>query len=595
MLKTILDNMGDIVAVFDMNGVVKFVTPSYKKILGYDKDELIGHNAFENIHPDDRERVMQSFSRTIEGRSELERFRFCDRDGRYIWFDGVGRIMRNADGSVSGVVVGCRDITESMRAEEALRESEERFSLVSRAANDAIYDWNLVSNTAWLSPAHQIIFGVTNNHADFAWWSSHIHPEDRDRVLASMHAAMEEGTDVWRDEYRFQRADGRYIDILDRGYVRRDKNGAPVRLVGSMMDITDRKRTQEALQESERRYRLLTENASDIIWTVGVEENRLTYISPSITRHLGFTVEEAMARTMQEAYTPASVEKVMTLFIEELEIENSGHADPARTRMVELELFRKDGAVVPFEGNFCFLRDSSGKPTDILAILRDITERKLVEKSLLATLQEKEILLREIHHRVKNNMQVVSSLLNIQAEKTGNEQVRQSLIESRQRILAMAMIHETLYSGNNLAAIDISTYVKALVNHLQGFYNAQSNVSIALELENVELGIDQAVPCGLIINELITNAFKHAFPDGRKGLIRITVYRVHLREVVLIVSDNGVGFPPGLDIESSSSLGLRLIYGLLTHQLRGSMVVSTESGASFTLRWPLPNSKGEEF
>jgi PAS domain S-box-containing protein len=214
MLKTILDNMGDIVAVFDMNGVVKFVTPSYQKILGYDKDELTGHNAFDYIHPDDRERVILSFSRTIEGDSELERFRFRNRDGRYTWFDGVGRIMRNADGSVSGVVVGCRDITESMRAEEALRESEERFSLVSRAANDAI------------------------------------------------------------------------------------------------------------------------------------------------------------------------LEKVMVLFIEELEIKNSGHADPARTRMVELELFCKDGAVVPFEGNFCFLRDSSGKPTDILAILRDITERKLAEKSL---------------------------------------------------------------------------------------------------------------------------------------------------------------------------------------------------------------------
>jgi PAS domain S-box-containing protein len=589
MLKTILDNMGDIVAVFDVNGILKFVTPSQQKILGYEPDELIGKNAFEYIHPDDRERVILSFARAIEGGSEMERFRFLDRNGRYIWFDGVARVMRDGEGDVSGVVVGCRDITERLIAEAALSESEERFALVSKAANDAIYDWDLVTNTAWLSPAHQIIFGVTNAHADFVWWSSHIHPDDRDRVVASIHAAMEEGKDTWRDEYRFLRADGRYVDILDRAHIRRTQNGAPVRLVGSMMDITDLKRTQEALQESEKRYRILTENASDIIWTVGLKDMRLTYISPSVTQHLGFTVEEAMARTAEEAYTPESMEKVITMFLEQMAIENAGNVDPARTRMVELELFRKNGTVVPVEGNFSFLRDASGKPTDILAIIRNITERKMVEKSLKAALQEKEILLREIHHRVKNNMQVVSSLLNLQAEKAGNEQARRSLIESRQRIMAMAMIHETLYSGNSLSAIDISTYLKTLVNHLNGFYNEQSMIDIELELEKVELGIDQAVPCGLILNELITNAFKHAFPDGHKGLLRIKVCMAHPRDLVLIVSDNGVGLPPDVDIENSSSLGLRLIHGLLTHQLRGSMTVSTEGGTVFALRWPLPN------
>jgi two-component sensor histidine kinase len=190
-------------------------------------------------------------------------------------------------------------------------------------------------------------------------------------------------------------------------------------------------------------------------------------------------------------------------------------------------------------------------------------------------------------------MQVISSLLSLQADRVENEQVRQALLESQQRIIAMAMIHETLYSSQNLATIDLSAYLKSLVHHLQAVYSTQADVRIILELDKVELGIDQAVPCGLIINELITNSFKHAFPGGSKGTIQIKVHLVNNREVVLEVSDNGVGLTPDLDLGNPSSLGLRLIQGLLKHQLKGSLDVAIEGGTAFTLRWPLPDGKGE--
>jgi two-component sensor histidine kinase len=187
---------------------------------------------------------------------------------------------------------------------------------------------------------------------------------------------------------------------------------------------------------------------------------------------------------------------------------------------------------------------------------------------------------------------VISSLLSLQAERVEDEQVRQALLESQQRIVAMAMIHEALYSGQNLAAIDLSAYLKSLVSHLQGVYSSQADVRITLELDKVELGIDQAVPCGLIINELITNSFKHAFPRGSKGTIQIKIYMVNEEEVVLEVSDNGVGLTSDLDLRAPSSLGLRLIQGLLKHQLKGSLDVAIKGGTAFTLRWPLPGGKG---
>jgi two-component sensor histidine kinase len=227
------------------------------------------------------------------------------------------------------------------------------------------------------------------------------------------------------------------------------------------------------------------------------------------------------------------------------------------------------------------------------ALRIEISERKLAEEAMRAALQEKEVLLREIHHRVKNNMQVINSLLSLQAKKVENEDVRQALLESQYRIYAMAMIHETLYNGQNLAFIDLSVYLKNLIHHLREIYDSLAEVSIVFEIDKVELCIDQAVPCGLIINELITNAFKYAFPEGRKGEIQIKVYLTNDKEVVLEVSDNGVGLTPDLDLLNPSSLGLRLVDGLLKHQLEGSMDVVISCGTTFSLRWPLNEGKGE--
>ena len=159
----------------------------------------------------------------------------------------------------------------------------------------------------------------------------------------------------------------------------------------SLENEAARKRAEEALHDSEARYRLLADNATDVIWTVGMDA-QLTYVSPSVTRLLGFTVEEAMARTMQQAYAPSSFEKAMQIFAEEMAIESAGNADPTRSRMLELELVRKDGNTVPVEGNFCFLRDPTGKAIGFLAIVRDITERKSAEKAL----HESELRLRTI-------------------------------------------------------------------------------------------------------------------------------------------------------------------------------------------------------
>ncbi|MEE8389714.1 MAG: histidine kinase dimerization/phosphoacceptor domain -containing protein [Anaerolineae bacterium] len=225
----------------------------------------------------------------------------------------------------------------------------------------------------------------------------------------------------------------------------------------------------------------------------------------------------------------------------------------------------------------------------------EITERKQVEEQIKDSLREKEVLLQEIHHRVKNNLAIVSSLLSFQAEITPDEQARAAFQESQNRIHAMARIHEHLYRSPDLARIDMAQYVRGVTNHLIRSYGAHA-IAFQTDVSDVELDIDRATPCGLIINELVSNALKHAFPPGWQGPESGPKVRVALRlddgQCELTVSDNGVGLPADLQVESAGheSLGLRLV-NLLNRQLKGNLQVDREGGSTFCLTFAIPEKR----
>jgi PAS domain S-box-containing protein len=211
--------------------------------------------------------------------------------------------------------------------------------------------------------------------------------------------------------------------------------------------------------------------------------------------------------------------------------------------------------------------------------LRDVTDRKRSE-NLKQSLEEKEILLQEIHHRVKNNIQVISSLIQLQSRHIKDEKYREMFKESRDRIRSMALVHERLYQSENLANIDFNKYIRDLAYNLRRSYGA---TGIVLNVEcDVSLGIDTAIPCGLIINELISNSLKHAFPGNREGEIRIVFHSLN-ENIELIVCDNGVGLPDGMDFRNTESLGLHLVTILAEGQLRGEISVDTSKGTMFRI------------
>jgi two-component sensor histidine kinase len=221
----------------------------------------------------------------------------------------------------------------------------------------------------------------------------------------------------------------------------------------------------------------------------------------------------------------------------------------------------------------------------------DITERKQAEDDLKASLREKEVLLRELYHRTKNNMQVIIGLLNLQSERIKDEKVLEMFKDTGSRIKSMALVHQKLYQAKNLSRIDLKDYIEDLAGMIMKSQSKKPGaVALKMDMESVFVSIDSAVPCGLIMNELISNALKHAFPGEREGEIRVILRHNADGEIEMGVDDNGEGLREGLDIRQCESLGLELVVQLTEHQLQGQLEVRREKGAQFGIRFREPEN-----
>jgi PAS domain S-box-containing protein len=244
----------------------------------------------------------------------------------------------------------------------------------------------------------------------------------------------------------------------------------------------------------------------------------------------------------------------------------------------------KDGTNGYIEVSTSPIKNEKGEIIQVVHISKDITVRKLAEKQIMSSLKEKEVLLREIHHRVKNNMQIVSSLLWLQSEYIKDKRDLEIFRDSQNRIMSMSLVHEKLYRSRDLGKIDTKEYITDLTNNIIQSHRVNAGtISLNINIGNISLGVDSAIPCGLIINELITNSLKYAFPDGRKGEIRVSLSPLNENEVELVVGDNGVGIPEDVDFRKTASLGLRLVTILTENQLHGKINLDRSRGTEFNI------------
>jgi two-component sensor histidine kinase len=217
----------------------------------------------------------------------------------------------------------------------------------------------------------------------------------------------------------------------------------------------------------------------------------------------------------------------------------------------------------------------------------ELTQRRQAEAHLTASLREKEVLLKEVHHRVKNNMQIVSSLLELQSDVIDDATLLAQFRDSQDRIRSMALVHETLYQSQDLARLDLARYIHTLSAQLVRSYRVDpQRITVQIQVEPVILDVDQAIPCGLILNELLSNAFKYAFPQNRTGAVHIALHADTAQQAALVVRDNGIGFPDAIDFRHTESLGLQLV-AMLTEQLQGTIALERADGTIFTLTFPV--------
>ena len=342
-------------------------------------------------------------------------------------------------------------------------------------------------------------------------------------------------------------------------------------MIGIVRDLTHLLRT-------ESKFRGFLESAPDAV--VAVDRGGRIVIVNSLTEKMfGYSRDELLSQPV-EILVP---ERFRHSHVRDRE----GYSKSPRTRPMgagqDLWGRRKDGSEFPVEISLSPLETEQG--TLVTSIIRDTTERRDTEERIKASLREKEVLLKEIHHRVKNNLQVTSSLLKLQSGYIQDKQALEMFGDSQNRIRSMALVHEKLYQSSDLSRVDFSEYVESLAALLFRSYGVDSTViKLRIQAEKAFLSIETAVPCGLIANELLSNCLKHAFPDKRPGEIRIRIFEDG-NFLILSVADNGVGLPKGLEITKTESLGLQLVR-TLTRQISGQLQVISQDWTEFQVRFP---------
>ncbi|MEN8263012.1 MAG: histidine kinase dimerization/phosphoacceptor domain -containing protein [Nitrospirota bacterium] len=338
-------------------------------------------------------------------------------------------------------------------------------------------------------------------------------------------------------------------------------------------------------KQAEEKTRLIINNAFDAIITLDAGSKIMTW-NPQAEFIFGWPYMQVIGKTVTDIIvSPANFESISNSIKTFLD---SGEGT-VFNKQIQIKASHRDGHEFPAELAISPAR-SEGKYFFVV-IIRDISERKFSENKIRNSLREKEVLLKEIHHRVKNNMQVISSLLNLQSRNIEDSKYAELFNESKNRINSMALVHHKLYQSNDLANIDFGDYIQSLSDNLFMFYGISPHlVTLKVDVKDIILSIDTAIPCGLIINELVSNSLKYAFPEERKGELLISLKQNKADNVndtmyELIVSDNGIGIPEDFDISKADTLGLQLVVNLTEHQLQGKLEVNRANGTDFHIQF----------
>jgi PAS domain S-box-containing protein len=572
-IRALIEAIPDAIYFKDRQGRNLVVNKAYEELVGKKREEIIGRTDTELLPRNLAIQCKKSDERVLKTLSIYKAEEKClDRKGGVSFFETTKSPILDEQGAVLGLVGVSRDISERKITEEALEASEERYRDLVEKAGIAILMDDVEGNFKYVNERYAELFGYPEDEMIELSIRDVVHPGDVSRVMRYHRNRVRGKKAPSRYEFKGIKKDGSIIYLeIDAQPVKKGN-----KIIGTrcyIWDVTARVLAEKALRQSEEKYKTIAENVDMGIYrTLSDIDGRFIEANPSLVKMFGYqSKKEFMKVDVAGLYHDP---KGRELFLEKMLREGF-------VKNEEVLLRKKDGA--PFLGSICAVtvKDERGIVKYFDGIVEDITERKKAEEKLKASLMEKEVLLREIHHRVKNNLQIISSLLNLQSRHILDASSLDMFQESRNRVRSMALVHEKLYRSDDLARVDFFEYVRSLGSHLFMAYGVNSkSIKMDVDVKDVFLDINTSIPCGLIINELISNSLKHAFKSRQRGKIRVVLKPQNEDKIRMVVSDDGVGLPKNLDVTKTESLGLQLVT-MLIDQLHGKLVIEKDRGTCF--------------
>ena len=570
LLAAIVESSEDAIIGKDLTGKITSWNRAAEKMYGYSKKETIG-KSISILVPSQIEDDLDQIMRKIKKGESLKQYETLRRkkNGKFINVSLFISPILDSDGNIIGASTIAHDITQRKRMKDDLKESEEKYKELFDNANDMISLNEMKENGL---PGNFI--EVNKIGIERLGYSREelLKMNPKDLVAPDQYPKMPINAEELQNKGSVQfkivqlTKDGKRIHVENNNHLY-EHNGKKVILAISR-NIMEREKAEKDLRNSESKFRKIFENIQDIFYQTD-NNGIIIEISPSIERYSGYKPSELIGKPVEMIYL--NPEDRSTLLKEILE--NGEVVD------YELKLKTKINTVLYVSVNSHILFDSNNNPIGIEGFLRNINERKNMEIQLKKSLDEKEMLLKEIHHRVKNNLMIISSLQSRYIKDKASQDIFK---ESQNRARSMALINERLYQSTDLKRIDFGDYIQTLSNELFNTYVADpSLVKLKINVNDIMLDINTAIPLGLIVNELITNSIKHAFPEGRNGEINIDF---HPKDdyYEFLVKDNGIGFPEDLDFTNTDSLGL-LIVNSLTEQIDGKIELDKSNGTEFKI------------
>lgn len=630
--RNLFDNANDAIITIDLEDRITSWNKAAEKIFGWKTDEVIGKKVSELAtvppHLQTERDMLFHGAKSGSAVSGVETVRL-GKDRTKVDISLTISPILDADKNITGFSSIIRDITERKRAEKILLDTNILLEKTFASLNEAVFV--IVSATRTITmcnSAVEHIFGyrkeeVLGRNTEFLYVNKEMYEEFGRRLFPALDI-----DGMFNTEYRMKRKDGTIFDTENTVTEILDDSGHRGLVVSVVRDITERKRAENEIRRHNRYLSMLyaiasaqslntlktLNNALDIILkTLETEAGAIYLLEDDTTLtlkvHSGFSEEfikqgqyiksfeglagKVFVEKKAVAFKVSELSDNLTPFLVHGGFQTLACApllsadEPIGILMTmnRIHEFRQEELeLLNTAGNQIGASVQNAKLYD--AVQQELFDRKKAEEQLEASLKEKEVLLREIHHRVKNNMQIISSLLKLQSGYSKDETFSEIFKESQNRIITMSLVHEKLYQSSDFTKIDFNEYIKDIVHGLYQSYGVDTGkVSLNIIVEDVSLGVDSAIPCGLIINELVTNSLKHAFSDGRKGEIKIIVHKADENEIEVTICDNGIGIPESIDFRKTESLGLHLVTILVENQLHGKIYLDRSKGTEFKIRF----------